>query len=358
MRRHFTLLVLVAVAACKRGGSNADAGAAATAGGPHTFALPASVKLEAPKPKDLGGKHVVAEVCKLDTAGSVMQSQDFSHAIGGIVAAPDGSVYLVDHEGKLRHYTVQTSPCQLALDPKFGTGGVLAMEPKPDDSKEYDTVSIDPKGNLYVSGGGAKAKLVTPAGQVSTACEDTGRFFVDRVNGDTYLRDKRVTVAAGGKCEPVSAKETWEGWPAKDAHAEVEDAVNGLVFLDGWIKEKGKMVTKMGVHKPDGKKLELVGEEKGDGEICSSAAMQPCALGYCVLDANCREMRAWSTAGGKLVGAFDVNELFGVGYSWPEGLFVTKGVTWATFSEQGEKDDKADAEAPHFGFVARITGLD
>ena len=173
------------------------------------------------------------------------------------------------------------SPCQLALDTKFGTGGVLTLEPKPEDSKEYDTVSVDPKGNVYVSGGGAKAKLVTPTGQASAACDESGRLYVDRTTGDTYLRDKRVKVA-GGKCDPAEAKETWEGW-----------------------------------------------------------------------------LRAWGAAGGKLVGAADVNELFGVGYSWPEGLFVTKGVTWATFSQQGEKDNKADAaEAPHFGLVARITGLD
>jgi hypothetical protein len=360
MRKHVALVfVLVAVAGCKKGNNAGDAGAAATGTGPHGFALPANVKLDTPKPKELGGKHVVAELCKLDTGASVMQSQDFDKAIGGIAAAPDGSLYVVDHEGKLRKYTVQTaSPCQLALDTKFGTGGVLALETKPEDSKEYDTVSVDSKGNVYVSGNGAKAKLVTPAGQASTACDEFGRFRVDRTTGDTYLRDKRVKVA-GGKCDPAEAKETWEGWPTKDAHSEVLDAANGLVFLNGWIKEHGKMVTKMGVQKPDGKKVEIVGDEKGDGEICSAADMQPCSVGYCVFDANCREMRAWGAAGGKLVGAVDVNELFGVGYSWPEGLFVTKGVTWATFSQQGEKDEKSDAaEAPHYGFVARITGLD
>ena len=358
MKRHVALVMLVALAACKKGGGAADAGAAATAGGPHTFALPASVKYDTPKPKDLGGKHIVAELCKLDTGGSVMQSSDFSHAIGGIAAAPDGSLYVVDHEGKLRKYTVQTpSPCQLALDTKFGTGGVLTLEPKPDDSKEYDTVSVDPKGNVYVSGGGAKAKMVTPTGQASAACDEWGRLYVDRTTGDAYLRDKRVKVA-GGKCEPAEAKETWEGWPAKES-PDVSDAANGMVFLKGSIKEKdGKSVDKIGVHKPDGKKIEIVGDEKGDGDICYVADVQPCGMGYCVYDSNCRELRAWSASGGKLVGAVDVNELFGVGYSWPEGMFVTKGVTWATFSQQGEKDDKADADAPHFGFVARITGLD
>lgn len=357
MRRHFALLLLVAVAACKKGGSAADAGAGATAGGAHTFALPANVKLGTPKPADLAGKHVAAELCKLDTGASVMQSQDFDHAIGGIAAAADGSIYVVDHEGKLRKYTVQTpSPCQLALDTKFGQGGVLTLEPKPDDSKEYDTVSVDPKGNVYVSGGGAKAKIVTPAGQASPACDDTGRLYVDRTTGDAYLRDKKVKVQ-GGKCEPAEAKEGFEGWP-KDEHPDVADAANGFVFVKGSIKEHGKSVDKVGVHKPDGKKVEIVGDEKGDGDICFVADVQQCSLGYCVYDSNCRSLRAWSASGGKLEGAIDVNALFGVDYSWPEGLFVTKGVTWATFSQQGTAGDKADAEAPHYGFVARITGLD
>lgn len=357
MGRHVALVMMIALAACKKGGGAADAGAGATAAGPHGFSLPASVKLAAPKAKDLGGKHVVAEICKLDTGASVMQSQDFDHAIGGIAAAADGSLYVVDHEGKLRKYTVQTpSPCQLALDTKFGQGGVLALETKPEDSKEYDTVSVDPKGNVYVSGGGAKAKLVTPAGQASAACDESGRLYVDRTTGDTYLRDKRVKVA-GGKCEPAEAKESWEGWP-KDSHPDVANAANGLVFLKGSIKEGKENVDKVGVHKSEGKKVEIVGDAKGDGDICFVADVQPCAMGYCVFDSNCRELRAWSAAGGKLEGAADVNELFGVSYSWPEGLFVTKGVSWATFSQQGEKDDKADAEAPHYGFVARITGLD
>ena len=358
MRRHFALCMLVAVAAAcsKKGNGAGDAGAAATAGG-HSFALPASVKLATPAPKDLGGKHIVAELCKLDTGAPVMQSSDFDHAIGGIAAAPDGSLYVVDHEGKLRKYTVQSaSPCQLALDTKFGTNGVLTLEPKPDDSKEYDTVSVDPKGNVYVSGSGAKAKMVTPTGQASAACDEWGRLYVDRTTGDAYLHDKRVKVA-GGKCAPADAKENWEGWP-KDSHLEVANADNGLVFLKGSIKEHGESVDKVGVHKPDGKKIEIVGDEKGNGDICYLADVQPCSLGYCVYDSNCRNLRAWSASGGKLVGAADLNEMFGVEYSWPEGLFVTKGVTWATFTQQGEKDDKVDAEAPHFGFVARITGLD
>ncbi len=55
-----------------------DGGAAATAG-EHSFALPASVKLATPTPKDLGGKPSSPN-CASST--------------------PDGSLYVVDHEGK------------------------------------------------------------------------------------------------------------------------------------------------------------------------------------------------------------------------------------------------------------------
>jgi hypothetical protein len=359
MRRDIGSIILVSLATCcacsKKSGaadSGAPAGSAARA-----VAMPPA-KLGTPKAKDLGGKHIVAELCKLDTSAPAMQSSDFDHAIGGVVQAPDGSVYVVDHEGKLRKYTVQTaSPCELVLDAKFGQGGVLALEPKPEDSKEFDTVQVDQQGNLYVSGGGAKAKLVTSAGQASAACDESGRLFVDHSTGDTYLRDKRVTVK-GGKCEAADPKEAFEGW-TKDSHPDVAAAAGGLVFMKGSMKgPDGKSVDKVGVHKPNGKKVEIVGDEKGEGDICYVAAVQPCSLGYCVFDSNCRSLRAWSASGGKLVGAGDVNELFGVDYSWPEGLFVTKGVTWATFSQQGTAADKSDAEAPHYGFVARITGLD
>jgi hypothetical protein len=351
-------LVACAFAAvgCKKSGAGADGGADGAAG-PHGVALPATVKLGTPKAKDIGGKHIAAELCKLDTTASPMQSTDFDHAIGGIVQASDGSLFLVDHEGKLRKYTVQTpSPCELVLDSKFGQNGVLTLEPKPEDSKEYDTVSIDPQGNLYVSGNGAKAKLVTAAGQASPACDEFGKLYVDRQTGDAYLRDHRVTIK-GGKCEAADAKETFEGWP-KDSHPEVAAAANGMVFLKGSIKEPDKKtVDKVGIHHPNGKKVEIVGDEKGDGDICFVADVQPCSIGYCVFDSNCRSLRGWSATGGKLEGAADVNELFGVDYSWPEGLFVTKTVSWATFSQEGAAVPGSDAGAPHFGFVARITGL-
>ena len=55
----------------------------------------------------------------------------------------------------------------------------------------------------------------------------------------------------------------------------------------------------------------------------STAAVQACSLGFCVYDSNCRSLRAWSTDG-KLAGAGDLNALWGVSYSWPEKLVVTK----------------------------------
>src|SRR5439155_24938405 len=99
---------------------------------------------------------------------------------------------------------------------------------------------------------------------------------------------------------------------------------------------------------------DLVADETGDGGVGFVSGVQACSLGSCVYDSNCRSLRAWS-ADGKLVGAGDLNALWGVTYSWPEKLVVTKDAAWGTWSHvaSGSGD-----KLPHYGFIARMTGPD
>ena len=329
--------------------SAASAPSAAPAPAKAAVGLPAGVKMSAPKTKQLGGKSITADVCKLDKSGTDMQSKDFTDAIRGLAPAPDGGVYVVDHEGKIRKYLVQSaSPCELALDAKFGHGGILALDPDPKKSNELDTVQIDSKGTLYASGGNTKVRMITPDGTIMKICDDTGHFLVDRVTNDMYFNGQKVTVN-GAKCDGKDMK--YAGWLGA-SQPDIIDAANGVVFVNGSVGKDKKSTDKIGVYKPDGTKVALFGDLKGDGDICYAAGAQTCGIGQCVYDSNCRSLRAWTADGSKLVGAVDLNEMFGVSYSWPVKLVVLKDTSWAIFSQQGEGD-----KAPNYGFIARIAGL-
>jgi hypothetical protein len=310
---------------------------------------PAGVKMSPPKAKQVGGTTIQADVCKLDKRGADMKDSDFANAIKGLAPAPDGGVYVVDNAGSVRKYLVQSpSPCELALDQKFGTGGILAVEPDAKKAKDYDTVQIDSKGTLYVSGY-QKVQMVTADGKVTKICDDSGHFYVDRITNDMYFNGKKVTLN-GTKCDSADIK--WVGWVGQN-QPELIDAAGGTVFVSGSVAGKDKSNTdKVGAFKSDGTKVALVGEKDGDGDICYAAGAQNGKLGLYVYDSNCRSLRVWATDGTKLIGVADLNELFGVSYSWPVKLVIGKDTSWAVFSQQGEGD-----KAPNFGFVARISGL-
>ena len=165
-----------------------------------------------------------------------------------------------------------------------------------------------------------------------------------------YFNRQKVTVN-GAKCDGADMK--FAGWPG-DGQPDITDAVNGSVFVKGSVTPKGAKegIDKAGVYKSDGTSVALVGDAKGDGDICYVAGIQSSPLGIAVYDSNCRSLRVWAADGSKLVGIADLNELLGVSYAWPADFVITKDAAWMAFGQQAEGD-----KAPNYGYVARISGL-
>jgi hypothetical protein len=340
-------------AATAASGASASAAPAASSAAPAAPAkvevgLPTGVKLDKPKAATIGGKTVTADICKLDKRGADMKSTDFAKAIRSVQPSADGGLFVLDSDAKIRKYTVQSaSPCELALDTKWGTAGILTIEDNAKKADDYLTIQVDKTGNVYASGY-QKVKMVTPTGTVSTVCgDDSGTLIIDRSSGDAYFNHKHVKIDAKS-CDGDAVKFSGFG---DDNQPDVIDAANGQLFVKGYTKAGKDNIDKVGLYKADGTSVAVVGDKDGDGDICYAQAAQSCSLGICVVDSNCRSLRAWGLDG-TLVGATDINALFGVSYSWPVDFFIGKDVAWAAFGQQGEGE-----KAPHFGFVARITGL-
>jgi hypothetical protein len=302
------------------------------------------VELNEPKALSFGGKEVKAEICKLDTGAPTMASDSFDKAIRGVAAGPGGLVYVLDHAGNLRRYKASSGgACELSLDKGFGQGGVLTLDSDPKQADYFDTLAIDDKGDVYVSGFIAKAKKVSN-GSVTELCKQSGRLYVDPSTGAGYLRNDKVDLSSCS-ATPVGLD------LGKDVRSDMIVGYGSDTAVVYNVKEKDKNVYKVGLFSGKTKKW-AVGDADGDGQMCNVGAVAPCALGLCVVDANCRSLKVVDK-GGKLVGAGKINDLIGLSYPWPRGISVTKNGAYMAATHSGkEKGDKFS-----YGMVFRLTGL-
>lgn len=315
-----------------------------------SVSLPDAVKFEKPEPMQFDGKKVKAEVCKLDDRGKEMTSEDFSGAIGDIALVPDGSVYVIDPQAKLRHYLVQSdSPCELALDDDFGKGGVLSLDSDAEKAKNYNALAVDGKGHLFVSGWGPPKKL-SKDGKLKAICGDaSGKLVIDPSTGDAYVGRAHAKID-GEDCTVDSKDAVFDAY--KDT-PEIDGAGGGKVFVFGGV---GK-IDQVGVYKHDGKKVALFGKKDGDEDICNVHGIAACRFGVCVYDANCRSLRVWSADGSNFLGAGDLNKVVGLTYIWPVGITVGKDAAFMSFTQEQTDKPKGDEKSKYYGFIARVTGL-
>ena len=291
----------------------------------------------------LGGKKIRGEVCALDTSLPVMQSEWFSKSVGEIAAGADGSLYLVDSEGKLRKYTPSKGEkCELYADRSFGKQGRLDVPGAKDG--EDTKLSTDKAGNVFVSTNDEKLRLV--GGKLSKLCGGYGTLRVDE-SGKGGTVSQNVVTFAPESCEGEAFEP--KGFGDKDFVDSV--APFGKDFL---VAGNVGDVKKVGVFDAKGNKKMLVGAKAdGDEKICSTGYATKCAQGVCVIDANCRALRVWKT-NGSFVGRIELMGSFaGLGYPWPVGIAFTKDAAYMSVSH-----DAKDKDAGSVGLVVRVKGLD
>jgi hypothetical protein len=309
--------------------ASAPASAAASASAaPVEIPLPTGplppVEIKPSTPLKIGGKEISAEVCKLDASIPMMRHQSFDKAIRGVAAAKDGE-------------------CELTIDKGFGQGGVLTLDADVKAADYFDTLAIDGKGDVYVSGFIAKAKKVS-GGQVTELCKESGRLVIDPKSGDAYLRSSKIDLA-DCKATPVKLD------LGKDVSSYDLFPVGGDVAAVFQQKVEKKNVFKVGLFGGTKQKW-VVGEAEGDGSMCNVGTVVACGPGVCVVDANCRALKVVDGTG-KLQGSGKINDLLGLSYPWPRALSVGPDATFMAASHS-PKDSK---DTNSYGLVYRVKGL-
>lgn len=303
------------------------------------------VELRDRKSASFDGKEVSAEICKLDETAPMMHHDSFDKAIRGVAAAPGGLVYVLDHEGKLRRYTSSKGgECVLELDKGFGEGGILTLAAEAEKADYFDTLTIDGKGDVYVSGFIA-APIKVSGGSATPACKDTGRLYVDTKSSSAFQRKNQVDLAA--ECKSSEVKHDL----GKEASIDTFVPHGADVLAAYSQKEKDKNVYKVALLS-GGKKKWAVGDADGDGQMCNIGGVTGCGFGVCAVDANCRSLKVIDGKG-KLLGAAKINDLLGLSYPWPRALSVGDGTAYMAATHRGnvKGDDR------NYGMVFRIKGL-
>jgi len=326
-----------------------------------TYALP-NVEFTDPEVREkmtLGGKELRAEVCQLDTSAPVMKHEWFGQAIRSMAMAPDGALYVLDHEYKARRYLVQPGEwCKLALDRHFGKDGVLAFP----GNEEMESIAVLDDGTLVGIRFGATHHYKD--GKFETkSCGGLKGVFVDGKTGFSSF---------GGEIETVdlescsTTKWNYTGWDPRDKL--------GVDFLRSFGPDR-LMAAAIGgvhyvaIHGADGKQKVKFGKDRDDkskkeGEqICYAQDADLCGAGLCVVDSNCRRLSAWDPKKGTFVGSVEIGDLLEVFYPWPMDLVMGKSGTFLSAShkekqpEDAREDAREDAKELHVGMIFRIEGL-
>jgi hypothetical protein len=256
----------------------------------------------APRAARFGDASVTVTLCKLDTSAPPMQDAKWwDHTVTSMAVAGDGTIYVLDHQQKLRHY-VNRSPagCELVLDPGFGKGGVRDVGAPAGGSILYD-VSVDAGGGVHVSSGGVGTKDVVIRGEKQTeGCE--GTFRSSPSSSFAVVQGNEIVRGAGCTGPHVTFAGFDDRAPAYDA-PHVIGLLGDEMVVAGTDMVGKQEIAKVGLHGADGKQRLKLGKRAGDERIDGPKSATRCGKDLCVL-----------------AGTFD-----GVLYRWsPDGAFEGK----------------------------------
>ncbi|MFO0708807.1 MAG: hypothetical protein U0353_03160 [Sandaracinus sp.] len=308
----------------------------------------------APSAQTDGPVTVSAENCTLD--GPPFVGGDSFSTIGPIAWSTDGSLYLADTDGKIRHYTVQPGDgCTLSMDTAFGENGLLAVGTGM--GARVESIVSDEQGHVFVATSMRGTSRIT-AGHVDYQCDTRGRLAVspDGTHGLAAFGSSGPQLVTFTDTGCSTAPLTLEGAPP---------SIEGFGFVSN---ERVIVGGQADVHAPHlVREYDLSGHPHGDafGEagdamsaddhFCYVHSVVPCTHGLCFLDGNCRQLRVFDRDHAVL-GAPNLSHAAGVEYPWfPSTTVVRDGVAFVTVNQQ--RGRASERTGTYDGFVMRLRGL-
>lgn len=303
-----------------------------------------------PAPQTLGSSTLAAERCSFD--GTEMLGESAFKAIGPIAVATDGTIYVIDHEQQVRRYrAAKGTGCVLQLDTSFGEGGVLNLGQGL--GRGPEGIAADTRGHIFVSSGMSGSWRIT-GNKVDYHCEVTrGEVSVDPTG--------TVGVALFGSSNPKKVSYTDTGCTQEPL--KLQDPFDSLdaigfvgkrLFVGGAKEIKGSRVHLVREYNINGQPVgqPLGSPGSGDDHLCNVGGFPACSHGVCVLDTNCRRIRAWGSKG-NFIGQANLMKLLGLRYPWISGFTpAVKGVAFASASQERGQQTRV-----YEGLIYRVKGM-
>lgn len=309
--------------------------------------------LASPAAQTEGAVTVTAEVCTFDGPPSI--TDDSFSAIGQVAWASDGTLYMIDGDGRVRHYTIGAGEgCALTLDTTFGENGRMNLGEGLGGRPE--SIQADANGHVFVAASMRGTSRLT-GNTVDYHCDTMGKLAVSP-NGQNGL-------VAFGDAVPRRVTFTDTGCTVADWGAqEMFERVDTATFLDDThVLVGGSSGPFSSPHVA--RVYSLDGRPQGAAFGDTSDSLQP-GDHFCfvhgategsndrlvVLDGNCRSFRIFD-ARHAFVAEINMMPLVGLTYPWFPGLTRARdGVAFLTAAQ--ERANRVDV---YDGFLFRVRGL-
>ncbi len=199
-----------------------------------------------------GGDVMTVELCRMDASAPPMIHRHSDKAAPRLAAGPDGVVWMLDHEQKLRRYVNRSKTgCELALDPSFGNGGAMDLG----DVSSSSTLVVDGANNLFLTSYSDTKKLA--GGMFVDHCK--GRLLAQPTSKLTLLDDGILTSDAPACTRTPLSFKGFRGEQPRPIGLFGDE-----ILVSAEEKEAKIDVRKLGVQRADGTQRLVFGKSKGE----------------------------------------------------------------------------------------------
>jgi len=307
-----------------------------------------------PAAQTAGTMTVTAQVCTLD--GPELVGEDSFRAVGPVAVTPDGHLYLIDAQYKVRRYTVQPGEgCALQMDTTLGEGGLLGLGEGL--GRRPESITSDARGHVFVSSSMNGTWRITGTNTDYHCQETRGKLTI---NGQGSVG---FALFGSGTPQKVSFTDTGcsvAEWTYSEPFERVDSVtfVGNRVLLGGSDNAEGRPGPHLArfyneAGAPQGARFgDTTDNLSAADHFCHVHGGVECRAGLCVVDGNCRKVRVFNN-NREVQGIVDLMRLLGLRYPWIAGVTPPRQGTAYVSSVQ----ERGQGTRVYQGLVFRVTGL-